>query len=252
MQHPIQRLLYVPETGRLYTCTGPHIHSFNARTGELLAKWTAPTAVQQVKKKKKGKSGNIVGRKRKSGDEGGEEGEEEEEMKEAGEEGEGEVEGEGGKANDNSISKIISAQAGKYILTVTNEDKTVRVLDGGGLWELSSRYVYHRSTPPPTTIYILLSTSSIMANSQNRIEQCLKDPALSCSQTPTRQSLWLINSATYTPSHSSSFPKPSPPPPPPPCLPPPHSKIRNRNATARKSPTTYHSRTNFSWDTYLC
>lgn len=259
MQHPIQRLLYVPETGTLYTCTGPHIHAFNARTGELLAKWTAPAAVRQVKKKKgKGKSGNVVGKKRKSGDEGGreEEGEgEEEEIREAGEEeGEGEVEGEGRKVNNNSVSKIISAQAGKYILTVTNEDKTVRVLDGSGLWELSSRYVYHRlHHHPPTTIYILLSTSSIMTNSQNQTEQCPKDPAPLRSQTPTRQFLWPINSAMYTPSHSSPFQKlPPPPPPPPPCLPRPRPKIRNRNATARKSPTTYHLRTNFSWDTYLC
>ena len=254
MQHPMQRLLYVSETGTLYTCTGPHVHSFNARTGESLAKWTAPAAVRQVKKKKgKGKSGNVVGKKRKSGDEGG--GEEEgegEEIKDAGEEeGEGEGEGEGGKANNNSVSKIISAQAGKYILIVTNEDKTVRVLDGSGLWELSSRYVYHR-LHPPTTIYILLSTSSTMANSQNRIEQCPKDPAPLRSQTPTRQFLWPISSAMYTPSHSSPFQKPPPPPPPPPCLPRPRPKIRNRNATARKSPMTYHLHTNFSWDTYLC
>jgi len=223
--------------------------------------------MRQVKKKKKGKrkeggdkgkGGNVAGKKRKSGDEGGEGGgkedeDEDEEIKDAGEEGEGGgVEGEA--SDNNGISKIVSAQAGKYILTVTNEDKTVRVLDGGGLWELSSRYVL--SPPPPTAIYIyvyiLLSTSSTMANSQNRIEQCLKDPAPSRSQTPTRQSLWPINLATCTPSHYSSFRKPPPPPPPPHCPPRPRPKIRNQNAIARKSPTTYHSRINSSWDTYPC
>ncbi|KAG0635801.1 hypothetical protein HOY80DRAFT_416346 [Tuber brumale] len=142
MQHPIQRLLYVPETSTLYTCTGPHIHSFNACTGESLAKWTAPAAVRQVKKKgkDKGKGGDVAGKKRKSGSGGGEE--EGEEMKDTGEVGEGEeeVEREGGEGSDNNnSSKIISAQAGKYIVTVTNEDKTVRVLDGGGLGELNSR-----------------------------------------------------------------------------------------------------------------
>ncbi|RPB05946.1 hypothetical protein L873DRAFT_1796817 [Choiromyces venosus 120613-1] len=59
-------------------------------------------------------------------------------MKDAGEVGEV-GEGSGSNGNNNGVSKIISAQAGKYIVTVTNEDKTVRVFEAGGLGELSSR-----------------------------------------------------------------------------------------------------------------
>ncbi|CUS14298.1 unnamed protein product [Tuber aestivum] len=161
MQHPIQRLLYVPETSTLYTCTGPHIHSFNARIGESLAKWTAPAAVRQVKKKKGGKNngngGNVAGKKRKSGDEGVEG---EEEVKDTGEEeGEEEEDVEGEGSDNNNSSRIISARAGKYIVTVTNEDKAVRVLDGDGLAELSSRIMPKRPcalalTDSDTTILV--------------------------------------------------------------------------------------------------
>lgn len=50
-------------------------------------------------------------------------------------------EGESGK---NSVTKILSARKGGYIVIVTNEDKTLRVLEvagDGGLKVLSERYV---------------------------------------------------------------------------------------------------------------
>lgn len=50
-------------------------------------------------------------------------------------------EGESGK---NSVTKILSARKGGYLVAVTNEDKTLRVLEvagDGGLKVLSERYV---------------------------------------------------------------------------------------------------------------
>lgn len=53
-------------------------------------------------------------------------------------------EGEGGK---NSVTKILTVRDGRYLVVVTNEDKTLRVLEvaeDGGLKALSERYASHR------------------------------------------------------------------------------------------------------------
>lgn len=151
MRHPIQCLHCCPSTNRLFAAVGGAIQVFHSATGMPIAEWTAPQLPAMAPSKK---SLNKASKKERDGTVLAENGMEESPSKKHKTDEKAEPirtsnlgvgaprgEGEGGK---NSVTKILSARNGGYLVVVTNEDKTLRVLEvavDGGLKVLSERYV---------------------------------------------------------------------------------------------------------------
>lgn len=162
MRHPIQRLHFCPSANRLFAGVGGSVQCFHGSTGDLIAEWTAPQLpIRAPSKKSQNKTKEVTSFK-----EEGEEGtsapvaEESNNVREGspckkrkvGEEkaepirssmlGVGAPRGEGENGR-NSVTKLLSVKEGMYLVVVTNEDKTIRVLEiteDGKLKVLSERY----------------------------------------------------------------------------------------------------------------
>jgi hypothetical protein len=136
MRHPIQRLHLCLANSRLYTATSNSLHAFDLLTGKLVDSWSAPvplisrssstapppttattatTKAKQIntndfkKRKIEEPTSPPVGTKRKT-----------RQSLFAGHE------------SNNAIAKVLSTRDGKYVITATHEDKTVRVLSHAG------------------------------------------------------------------------------------------------------------------------
>lgn len=151
MRHPIQRLHFCPSTNRLFAAVAGVIHVFHGTTGVPIAEWTAPQLPVLVPGKK---SLNKAAKKEKEdatvGEQGAREGSPSKKRKvnEKAEPirtsnlGVGAPRGEG-ESGKNSVTKMLSVREGGYLVVVTNEDKTLRVLkamEDGGLKMLSERF----------------------------------------------------------------------------------------------------------------
>lgn len=150
MRHPIQCLHYCPSTNRLFAAIAGAVQVFHGTTGVLISEWTAPQllvlapgkkSLNKAAKKEKGDTApaqqdreGSPNKKRKV--------DEKVEPVRTSNLGVGAPRGEG-ESGKNSITKFLSAREGGYLVVVTNEDKTLRVLEvagNGTLKVLSERY----------------------------------------------------------------------------------------------------------------
>jgi hypothetical protein len=169
MRHPAQRLHFCSSTNTLLVALGGTLQCFSGTTGALMTSWSAPQlAVRTTKKEKRAQEEQ----EKKAQEEGEEKKAREEEWKKdeegkkesspskkrkvntAEEEpawvrtsmlGVGAPRGDG-EGTGNSITRMLAVQGGKYLVVVTNEDKTLRVFEiaagGAELKVLSERYAH--------------------------------------------------------------------------------------------------------------
>ncbi|KAH8154886.1 uncharacterized protein LAJ45_01418 [Morchella importuna] len=172
MRHPAQRLHFCPSTNTLLVALGGILQCFSGTTGALMTSWSAPQlAVRTTKKEKRAQEEQ----EKKAQEEGGEKKAQEEEGKKDDEKkdeekkekesspskkrkvdtaeeepawvrtsmlGVGAPRGDG-EGTGNSITRMLTVQEGRYLVVVTNEDKTLRVFEiaagGAELKVLSER-----------------------------------------------------------------------------------------------------------------
>ncbi|KAL7268234.1 tRNA (guanine-N(7)-)-methyltransferase non-catalytic subunit trm82 [Rhizina undulata] len=149
MHHPIQRLHFCPHTNRLYTGISNSLKSFSATTGALLASWSAPELLPPTSKKEKKAAAATDPVVPKPELEVVKEEQESPSKKRKVEDiaevlAEKDVQGQqrtsrlgvgvprggwGSEKGVNSITQVVTAMEGRYLVVVTNEDKTVRVFE---------------------------------------------------------------------------------------------------------------------------
>lgn len=151
MRHPIQRLHFCPSTNRLFAAVAGVIHVFHGTTGVPIAEWTAPQLPVLASSKK---NLNKPAKKEEEDATPAEQGAAREgspsKKRKVDEKAEpirtsnlGVGAPRDGQSGKNSVTKMLSVREGGYLVVVTNEDKTLRVLEfmeDGGLKMLSERY----------------------------------------------------------------------------------------------------------------